>query len=152
MARAAFPHRLPYLTFHGALGTIFQDEDFAALFPTCGQPGLPPGAPPWSPSCSSVSSWRTVKRRRPSPRGKRTGTDPILRGCLQASRDSPWAAKGMVHVSEACAPKAPHVLTHVHTTTAAVMKPGAQRPYPSRPGWERSATEGASGRCGLYRR
>ena len=37
-----FPHGSPYLTFRDALGTIFQDEDFAALFPACGQPGLPP--------------------------------------------------------------------------------------------------------------
>lgn len=34
--------RHPYLTFRGELGPIFQDEDFTALFPTCGQPGLPP--------------------------------------------------------------------------------------------------------------
>jgi transposase len=42
VARAAFPHGSPYLTFRDALGTIFQNEDFAALFPTWGQPGLPP--------------------------------------------------------------------------------------------------------------
>jgi transposase len=42
VARAAFPHESPYLTFRDALGTIFQDEDFAALFPVPGQPGLPP--------------------------------------------------------------------------------------------------------------
>src|ERR671915_387755 len=42
VARAAFPHGSPYLTFRDALGTIFQDEDFAALFPAFGQPGLPP--------------------------------------------------------------------------------------------------------------
>jgi transposase len=42
VARAAFPHGTPYLTFRDELGPIFQDEDFAALFPTCGQPGLPP--------------------------------------------------------------------------------------------------------------
>ncbi len=42
IARAAFPHGTPYLTFRDALGTIFQDEDFMALFPACGQPGLPP--------------------------------------------------------------------------------------------------------------
>jgi transposase len=41
VARAAFPHGSPYLTFRDALGTIFQDEDFAALFPASGQPGLP---------------------------------------------------------------------------------------------------------------
>jgi transposase len=42
VARAAFPKGQPYLTFRDALGTIFQDEDFTALFPTWGQPGLPP--------------------------------------------------------------------------------------------------------------
>src|SRR5256714_10548409 len=42
IARAAFPKGHPYLTFREALGTIFQDEDFAALFPAWGHPGLPP--------------------------------------------------------------------------------------------------------------
>ena len=32
----------PYLTLRDHLGTIFQDEDFAALFPAWGYPGLPP--------------------------------------------------------------------------------------------------------------
>ena len=42
VARAAFPKGHPYITFRDALGTIFQDEDFTALFPLEGQPGLPP--------------------------------------------------------------------------------------------------------------
>src|SRR6266581_4723921 len=42
VARAAFPKGHPYLTFRDVLGTIFQDEDFTALFPAWGQPGLPP--------------------------------------------------------------------------------------------------------------
>src|SRR3989440_2180196 len=42
VARAAFPKGHPYLTFRDALGTIFQDEDFLALFPAWGHPGLPP--------------------------------------------------------------------------------------------------------------
>src|SRR5499427_9262873 len=42
VAQAAFPKGHPYLTFRDALGTIFQDEDFAALFPAWGPPGLPP--------------------------------------------------------------------------------------------------------------
>src|SRR5438445_5822217 len=42
VARAAFPKGNPYLTLRDALGTIFQDDDFAAGFPLCGQPGLPP--------------------------------------------------------------------------------------------------------------
>ena len=42
VARAAFPHGNAYLTLRDALGTIFSDEDFAPLFPSCGQPSLPP--------------------------------------------------------------------------------------------------------------
>jgi transposase len=42
IAHAAFPKGHPYLTFRDALGTIFQDEDFTALFPAWGPPGLPP--------------------------------------------------------------------------------------------------------------
>ena len=37
VAHAAFPKGHPYLTFRDALGTIFQDEDFTALFPAWGQ-------------------------------------------------------------------------------------------------------------------
>jgi len=36
VARAAFPKGHPYLTFRDALGTVFQDEDFTALFPMWG--------------------------------------------------------------------------------------------------------------------
>ena len=42
VARAAFPKGNPYLTLRDQLGTIFQDEDFATLFPAWGYPGLPP--------------------------------------------------------------------------------------------------------------
>jgi transposase len=42
VAHAAFPKGHPYLTFRDALGTIFQDADFTALFPAWGPPGLPP--------------------------------------------------------------------------------------------------------------
>jgi len=42
VARAAFPKGHPSLPFRDALGTVFQDEDFAAVFPMNGQPGLPP--------------------------------------------------------------------------------------------------------------
>src|SRR5713101_7384505 len=42
VAHAAFPKGHPSLTFRDVLGTIFQDEDFTALFPAWGQPGLPP--------------------------------------------------------------------------------------------------------------
>ena len=42
IAHAAFPHGTPYMTLRDELGTIFQDEDFRALFPSHGPPGLPP--------------------------------------------------------------------------------------------------------------
>ena len=42
IAHAAFPKGHPYLTLRDHLGTIFQDEDFATLFPAWGSPGLPP--------------------------------------------------------------------------------------------------------------
>jgi transposase len=42
VAHAAFPKGHPYLALRDHLGTIFQDEDFAALFPAWGYPGLPP--------------------------------------------------------------------------------------------------------------
>jgi transposase len=42
VAHAAFPKGHPSLTLRDHLGTIFQDEDCAALFPAWGYPGLPP--------------------------------------------------------------------------------------------------------------
>ena len=42
IARAAFPKGTPYLTLRDELGPIYRDEDFAALFPPCGQPALSP--------------------------------------------------------------------------------------------------------------
>ena len=38
----AFPKGNPYLTLRDRLGTIFADEDFADLFPACGQPSMSP--------------------------------------------------------------------------------------------------------------
>ncbi len=42
VARAAFPRGNLYLRLYDALGSIFADQDFAALFPTRGQPAVPP--------------------------------------------------------------------------------------------------------------
>jgi transposase len=42
VAQAAFASGNPYLTLRDKLGPIYQDDDFTALFPACGQPGLPP--------------------------------------------------------------------------------------------------------------
>lgn len=43
VARAAFPKGNVYLTLRDELGTIFQDEQFADLFPNRGQPAIAPG-------------------------------------------------------------------------------------------------------------
>src|SRR5918911_3683455 len=42
VARAAFPKGNAYLRMHDELGRIYADHDFAALFPTRGQPALAP--------------------------------------------------------------------------------------------------------------
>ena len=42
VARAAFPKGNPYMTLRDELGTIFEDEQFADLFPTRGQPAIAP--------------------------------------------------------------------------------------------------------------
>jgi len=42
VAHASFPKGNPYLTLRDKLGTIFEDEDFADLFPKRGQPALSP--------------------------------------------------------------------------------------------------------------
>src|SRR5215203_5881457 len=42
IARAAFPKGTPYMAMRDALGAIFEDEDFADLFPRRGQPAMAP--------------------------------------------------------------------------------------------------------------
>lgn len=42
VARAAFPKGTLYMTMKDALGEIFEDEDFAYLFPSRGQPAMTP--------------------------------------------------------------------------------------------------------------
>src|SRR5262245_21264964 len=43
VAKACLPQEHPYLRLSDVLGPIFQDDDFAALFPTRGQPAVAPG-------------------------------------------------------------------------------------------------------------
>src|SRR5512147_457070 len=43
VARAAFPRGNTYLRLPDELGPLYDDRNFAALFPRRGQPGLPPG-------------------------------------------------------------------------------------------------------------
>ena len=61
VARAAFRKGNPLLKLRDELGAIFADAD---LFPRLGQPGLPPGGWPWSPSCSSARTCPTARRPR----------------------------------------------------------------------------------------
>jgi transposase len=42
VAKAAFPKGTIYMTMRDELGTIVEDEDFAHLFPSCGQPAMAP--------------------------------------------------------------------------------------------------------------
>jgi transposase len=42
VARAAFPKGTVYMTMRDELGAIFEDEDFAHLFPRHGQPAMAP--------------------------------------------------------------------------------------------------------------
>jgi transposase len=42
VARAAFPHGNLYMTMRDEVGVLFADHDFAALFPTRGQPAQAP--------------------------------------------------------------------------------------------------------------
>jgi transposase len=42
VAHAAFPKGHPYLTLRDEVGTLFQDDDCAGLYPHEGQPGLSP--------------------------------------------------------------------------------------------------------------
>lgn len=44
VARAAFPKGNPYLRLYDQLGPLYTDQQFAALFPTRGQPGQSPAA------------------------------------------------------------------------------------------------------------
>jgi transposase len=61
----------------------------------------------------------------PATEGIESPYDPEAR--YRHKRDTQWTGY-MVHVSETCEPTAPHLLTHVHTTTAAVYE--AQCPAP----------------------
>ncbi|MBV8868569.1 MAG: transposase, partial [Acetobacteraceae bacterium] len=42
VARAAFPRGNPYMRLRDALGPVFTDQQFAALFPSHGQPAEAP--------------------------------------------------------------------------------------------------------------
>ena len=43
VARAVFPRGNPYMRLRDIPGPMFIDQQFAALFPSCGQPAEAPG-------------------------------------------------------------------------------------------------------------
>jgi transposase len=116
----------------------------------------PPEAPENARALPTITTLRRTWQRH-DERGERPGNapggPPILRVRCKANRELPRAAESiaspydtearyrhkrdtqwtgyMVHVSETCEPTAPHLLTHVHTTTAAVH--GARCTAPIQP-------------------
>ena len=61
----------PCLTLRDHLGTIFQDEDFAALFPAWGYPGLPP----WRLALVTIMQFREQLSDRQAPEAVRARID-----------------------------------------------------------------------------
>src|SRR6266446_10523676 len=89
---------------------------------TCGRclllpPSVRPGsATPDHPAVSGVR-FKPNRELPPAAEGIESPYDPEAR--YRHKRDTQWTGY-MVHVSETCEPTEPHLLTHVHTTTAAV--------------------------------
>ena len=71
VARAAFPKGHPSLTVRDVLGTLFQDDDFAALFPAWG----PPGLPPWRLALVTILQFRENLADRPAAEAVRARID-----------------------------------------------------------------------------
>ena len=70
VARAAFPKGTTYMIMRDELGAIFEDEDFAHLFSSRGQPAMAP----WrlalvTISCSSPKDSQIARQLMPSERG-----------------------------------------------------------------------------------
>jgi hypothetical protein len=75
VARAAFPDGNPYLSVRDALGTFYDDERFADMFPDRGHRRRRPGGSPWSRTGSSPRGSPTVRPPTPSAAGS-TGSTP----------------------------------------------------------------------------
>ena len=84
VAHAAFPKGHPYLTLRDHLGTIFQDEDFAALYPAWGYPRAAPVA-------AGPRHDYAVPRTAVRPPGGRGGASAHrLEVSVRAGTDGPW--------------------------------------------------------------
>ena len=70
VAKAAFPKGTTYMTMRDELGAIFEDEDFAHLFPRRGQPAMAP----WRLALVTISCSSPKDSLRPADR--RCGARP----------------------------------------------------------------------------
>jgi transposase len=61
IAHAAFPHGNSYLQLKDELGSIYQDDAFAHLFPQRGQPAVSP----WQLALVTVNIWKAYRTDRP---------------------------------------------------------------------------------------
>jgi len=118
-------------------------EDGFYLLDTLDAPETPKGLRELPMIAALRQTWQRHYERS-TGEGPTVGQPAVSRVRFKANRDLPPAAEGiespydpearyrqkcdtewtgyMVHVSETCAPTAPHLLTHVHTTTAAVYE------------------------------
>jgi transposase len=71
VARSAFPKGNPYLTLRDQLGGIFQDDDFADLYPHKGQPALTP----WRLALVTIMQFRENLADRQAAEAVRTRMD-----------------------------------------------------------------------------
>jgi len=118
-------------------------EDGFYLLDTLDAPETPKGLRELPMIAALRQTWQRHYERS-TGEGPTVGQPAVSRVRFKANRDLPPAAEGiespydpearyrqqcdtewtgyMVHVSETCEPTAPHLLTHVHTTTAAVYE------------------------------
>jgi transposase len=71
VARAALPPGNASLTLRDACGTLVTDADFAPLFPSCGQPGLPP----WRLALVTIMQFRENRADRQAAEAVQTRID-----------------------------------------------------------------------------
>ena len=86
--------------------------------------------PAHNPSPLSRVRFKRNQELPPAAEGIESPYDPEAR--YRHKCDTEWTGY-MVHVSETCEPTAPHLLTHVHTTTAAVYEAQCTAPIHHKP-------------------
>ena len=95
VARAAFPKGNPYLRMHDELGRLFADQDFAALFPTRGQPAL-------APAQLALVTADAIRRGPDRPPGRRRGARAGSTGSTRCA----WSWTTRASTTRCCASSA----------------------------------------------